>query len=321
MPLKLVIVCHVEPGILQDGKIVYRFDRPEGIVQAIPRILEFADRWEVPMGLALTPQALTLSDSAFDGHEPGVHLHPFDPVLVERVADRLHVRHDCLGQYTPEEQSVLLHEAREVYEEVLGRSPRLFVAGRWSEDAATPGLVSKEGFTHDASVLPGHRTPCADWSRIPRLAQPYHPSAEDRQRRGSEPLLYVPVGRGLWHDYMSPERIRALGRSYFEAALKEAQVGGADVLHFYFHSPLGLDTQSMEAFGDVLAYAHDVIRVTPVLPTALAPSPHFEARPFPPAYLARLDWQLAKSLVGRNGLGRRMMRVQEGTPNREGLPP
>jgi len=328
MSLKLVVVCHVEPGIARDGEIVYGFDRPEGIVGSLPRILELADRSGVPMGFALTPQALTLADADFAGHEAGVHLHPMDPVLGERVGDRVRVRHDCLGRYSPEEQATLVHAAREIFEERMGRAPRLFVAGRWSEDSATAAVLLKEGFTHDASALPGHRSSCADWGRLPRLAQPYHPAAEDRQRRGSQPLLYIPVFQSLWEDYMTPERIRALGSSSFRAALKEAQVGGSDVIHFFFHSPLGLDGEAMGAFADLLAYARDVIGATPALPHSLAPSASFVSRPFPPAYLAGLNWRLVKNLLARTGWARQGMgprtaptSFQEPDPGEGGLPP
>ncbi len=321
MSLKIVIVCHVEPGFVRDGEIVYGFHHTEGIVRALPRILEFADGCGISVGFALTPLALTLCAADFGGHETGVHLHPTDPVLIRRVGGSLQVRHDCLGRYTTSEQTLLVHAAREVYEEVLGRSPRLFVAGRWSEDSATAPLLDREGFTHDASALPGHRSPCADWSRLPRLVQPYHPAVDDRQRSGKAPLLYVPVRRGLWQDYMTPERIRSVGPSYFEAALKEAQVGGADIIQFYFHSPLGLDAEALALFGEVLAYAHDVIGAASVLPTSLVPSARFESRPFPPAYLAKLDWKLAKSLVGRNGLGRRILQTQDAAPDAGGLLP
>ena len=309
MSVKLVVMCHVEPGTLHDGTIAYDFSHTEGIVPALDRIVAFANRFEVPMGFAMTPQALALARVDFSGHEVGVHLHPMDPALAKRVGDRVRLVHDCLGRYSPEDQAVLLHAAKEAFEEAIGRPPRLFVAGRWSEASATSSLLSREGFTHDASALPGLHSPCADWSRLPRLAQPYRPDARDRQRSGSVPLLYIPVSRGLWGDYMTPERLRDLGPSYFKAALKEAQVGGADVIQFFLHSPLGLDPTVLKAFGEVLRFARENLGIPAVLPTELSASPHARARPFPPAYLAWFDWKVAKSFVGRSDLGRRIMEV------------
>jgi hypothetical protein len=232
VPPKIVVLCHVEPGSLRGRTIVPGFDRTQGITQGLPAVLEFADRLRLPLGLAMTPQALELLDTDLAGHEPGLHLHPRDPVLVRRLAGALKTPHDCLGRYSPPDQALLIAAGRRMFEERLGRSPRLFVAGRWSESAATLARLREEGFTHDGSALPGHRSPCADWSRLPRLVQPYAPAAEDPQVRGSERFVYIPVYQGLWGHHLTPETLHDLGTSYFRAALKEAEVGGADVVHF-----------------------------------------------------------------------------------------
>ena len=123
MSVKLVVMCHVEPGTLHDGTIAYDFSHTEGIVPALDRIVAFANRFEVPMGFAMTPQALALARVDFSGHEVGVHLHPMDPALAKRVGDRVRLVHDCLGRYSPEDQAVLLHAAKEAFEEAIGRPP------------------------------------------------------------------------------------------------------------------------------------------------------------------------------------------------------
>ena len=319
MPPKIVILCHVEPGTVRGRTIVPGFARTEGIVRALPKVLEFADREHLPLGLALTPQALALTDVELAGHDTGLHLHPLDPELGRHVQANLHPDRDCLGRYAPEEQALLLEAGRRLFEERIGRSPRLFVAGRWSEDAATAALLRKEGFTHDGSVLPGHRSPCADWSRVPRLAQPYAPAPDDYQSRGPEPYVYLPVYQGLWGHHLTPETLLDLGVSYFKAALHEAKVGEAEVVHIYFHSPLGLDSRAMEAFGEVLAYARDDLRLGFIPPTAVAPSSRPRSRPFPMAYWARMDWTLMKSFAGRGEIGRKLAGVESSPPGWDGV--
>ncbi len=321
MPPKIVLLCHVEPGTVHRHTILPGFTQTEGIVRARPTILEFADRRQLPLGLALTPQALTLVDVDLGGLDAGLHLHPIDPILGERVRGRLVPDRDCLGRYSAEEQAVLIDAGRRVFEERLGRSPRLFVAGRWSEDAATGALLRREGFTHDGSVLPGHRSPCADWSRVPRLAQPYAPAKGDVQSRGSEPYVYLPVYQGLWGHHLTPETLLDLGASYFKAALQEAKVGGADAVHIYFHSPLGLDPRAMEAFGEVLAYAHDVLHLDAVPPTAVTASLRPRSRSFPMAYWARMNWTLVKSFGGRGELGRKLAGVESVSRDWDGVSP
>ncbi len=312
MSVKVVVLCHVEPGMVRDGTIVYDPRRLEGVTSAPERILEFADRLELPMGFALTPQAVAASKLDFDGHDVGVHLHPMDMDLRKRVRDRVRVEHDCLARYAPEDQSLLIHEARLGFEEGFGRSPHLFVAGRWSESSTTAGLLLKEGFTHDGSAIPGHKSPCADWSRLPRLAQPYSPTASDYQARGSEPYLYLPVYQGLWGHHLTPERLLDLGVSYFKAALKEAQIGSSDIVHFYFHSPLGLDARAMHAFAELLEYAHDRLKLSFLRPTAVTASAVARSRSFPPAYWARINTTLLKSFIGRGELGRKIMGTRAG---------
>lgn len=286
--------------------IQYDFDHVAGISKTLPSILEFAERHRIPMGFLLTAITHKLVDLDLDGHDVGIHLHPRDPVLARRLSGSLRLDHDCLARYSVGDQRRLIEAALDAHADGLGRLPKLFVAGRWSEDATTVRLLADAGITHDGSVLPGYRSGCADWSRVPRLAQPYAPDGMDYQRQGSAPLTYLPVYQGLWGHHLTPETIRELGPSYFKAAIREAQIGGADVVHIFFHSPLGLDRRAMDMFGEVIDYAQDMDHVEFVLPTSLAPSKEPRARPFPPAYFAHMDWTLMKSFAGRGELGRRI---------------
>lgn len=303
MSLKIVILCHVEPGIVVDRTIHFGFEKTEGIAKTMPSLVEFADLHGVPMGFVLTAISHDWIDVDLDGHDVGIHLHPRDPVLDRHLGGRVHLDHDCLGRYSEEDQRVFLDAACEIYRDAVGRDPKLFVAGRWSENAATTRLLSEAGFTHDASALPGYHTECADWSGVPRLAQPFAdpgiPAPDARER-----ITFLPVYEGLWGHHLTPETIRDLGVSYFKAALQEAHVGGADVVHLYLHSPLALDPVAMDAFGEVLDYADGLPDTEVVRPTSLAPSVRTRSRPFPPAYLARMDWTFLKSLGGRGMMGR-----------------
>lgn len=312
MSLKIVVLCHVEPGKMVEGTIQYGFEYTQGIAKTMPALLEFADRHGARMGFVLTAISHDLIDVDLDGHDIGVHLHPRDPVLDRHLNGSVHLDHDCLARYSEADQRRFLDAALEIHRGATGHDPKLFVAGRWSEDAATTRLLSQAGFTHDASVLPGHHTACADWSGVPRLAQPFASDARGPARDRGERITFVPVYQGLWGHHLTPETIRDLGASYFKAALQEARIGGADVLHIYFHSPLALDPGTMETFGEVLDHAHDLPNTEIVRPTSLAPSSRPRSRPFPPAYLARMDWTLLKSFGGRGEVGKRL---RAWTPN------
>ncbi len=274
---------------------------------ALPRIVDFADKYRLPMTFAMTPAALRVNETDLSGHEVGVHLHPQDALLQKRLGPKMVLSSDCLAGYPEKDQSTLIETAKEVFEDIEGGSPRTFVAGRWSENNTTMKLLCDAGFRFDGSPLPGHLSDCADWTRIPRLAQPFCPSLEDCQARGSMNFLYIPVYQGLWNHYLTPENIHLLGASYFKAALKEALIGGAEVVHMFFHSPMAIDSFFLSEFTTVVEYAQDDLGVQFVLPSSLRPSDRPLSRPFPPAYLVHMNWRLIKSFVGGSELGRRLI--------------
>ncbi len=129
-------------------------------------------------------------------------------------------------------------------------------------------------------------------------------------------LLYIPVSQGLWNHYLTPEVIHLVGPSYLKAVIREAVVGGAEVVHMFFHSPMALDTSFLSEFGSVVSFAQDEPGVRFALPSGLSASEKRASKPFPPAYLAFMNRRMAKSLLGRGEFGKRLLspRVQDGEP-------
>lgn len=307
--LQVVIFCHVEPGTVRNREIRFHPGRAEGILEAVPRIVKFAEDVDIPLTFAMTPTALSTSETDLDGHEVGMHLHPQDALLRQALRGSVKLTSDCLAQYPPEDQKTLIHAAKTIFEGVEDRSPSTFVAGNWSENTVTLRILTDAGFRFDGSPLPGHRSACASWDRVSRLAFPYNPSLEDYERRGTADYLYIPVSQGFWNHYLTPENIHHLGRSYFKAALKEAKVGGADLVHIYFHSPMAVDPYFLSEFAPVVEFARDELKARFVVSSDLRAGDRASSRPFPPAYFAYLNWRLAKGFVGHGPLGRRLMSV------------
>ena len=305
--MRIVLFCHVEPGTVHDLEIVFHPRHLEGIATALPRVVDFADEFGLKMNFAMTPTALKVNETDLAGHEVGVHLHPRDDQLQQMLGRTITLSSDCLMRYEAEEQGILIEAAREFFEGEEGYRPRTFVSGNWSENGTTLKLLAGSGFTVDGSPLPQHTSECADWGQIPRLAQPYSPSLEDLQAAGSVDYLYLPVSQGLWGHYLTPEVIHLLGASYFKAALTEASVGGADLVHMYFHSPMAMDPFFLAEFQEVVEFAQDELGAESVLATSCQPSKRPASRPFPPVYFARLNWRLAKGFLGRGRLGRRLV--------------
>lgn len=284
---------------MRDRTIVFDRTHVEGISEALPRIAEFADREGVPVALALTPQAARVTEMDLAGFPLGLHLHPQDDALAARLGPSLQLTSDCLAQYAPSDQSRLISAGIDAVADATGRRPDLFVSGNWSENGDTVRILEAGGFRYDGSPLPGHVSPCADWGRLPRLAQPYRPSHDDYQSAGDSRLLYLPVFRGFWGDYLSPENLHYLGVRYFIAALREAAIGGAGIVHIYFHSPMALDPFFLSEFSRVLDDARDRHRARFVRPESVVAATVRSARPFPPAYFAYLDRTMLKSLFVR----------------------
>lgn len=298
-PVQVVLICHVESGFVRDRTIVFDRTHVEGVSEALPRIAEFADREGVPVALALTPQAVQLTKMDLAGFPLGLHLHPQDDALAARLGHSVQLKSDCLAQYASADQTRLVSAGVEAVAEATGRRPDLFVAGNWSENGDTVRIVEAAGFRYDGSPLPGHVSPCADWGRLPRLVGPYRPSHDDYQSAGDSGLLYLPVFQGYWGDYLSPENLHYLGVRYFLAALREAAIGRAGLIHMYFHSPMALDPFFFSEFSRVIDEARDEHRARFVRPESIVVETVRSGRPFPPAYFAYLDRTILKSLFVR----------------------
>ncbi len=305
--MRILIFCHVEPGTVQGRELVFHPRHVEGIAAALPRIVDFADEHALSITFAMTATATRESETDLAGHEVGVHLHPQDAQVQARLDRKIPSTSDCLRTYSEEDQAALINAAKESFEDEEGFSPRTFVAGHWSENTTTLKLLARSGFSFDGSPLPLHTSPCADWGRVPRLAQPYAPGPEDYQAGGSMDYLYLPASLGLWGHYLTPELLHLLGVSYFKAALKEASMGGAEVVQMFFHSPMAIDPFFLSEFSAVVDYAHDELRAESSVPSSCRPGRLSTSRPFPPVYFARLNWRLAKGVMGRGELGRRLM--------------
>jgi hypothetical protein len=297
--VQVLLSCHVESGTVQDRTIAFDRRHGEGVTQTLPRILAFAEETQIPLALNLTPQAFRLADIDLAGFPVGLHLHPQDEVLEAQLGGTVGLDSDCLARYSAADQARLLSAGIEAFADAMGHRPTLFVAGNWSENGDTFRLLQGAGIKYDGSALPGYVSPCADWGRLPRLAQPYRPRPEDYQAAGDSSIICIPVFQGYWGDYLSPENLHDLGVRYFMAALKEAAVGGARVVHIYFHSPMALDPFFLREFRKVLDFARDRIGARVVSPEFITVNGEPTPRPFPPAYLAYLDRPMLKSLFAR----------------------
>jgi hypothetical protein len=126
------------------------------------------------------------------GCELATHLHG---ELAEPGAFEPDVTDAVQRDYPPEVERAKLAWLTGAFRDAFGRAPASFRAGRFGLGPATLGILEDLGYAVDSSV-----TPHVDWSDVsPGLsfvdapAQPYHPDRSHPARRGTSPLLEVPV--------------------------------------------------------------------------------------------------------------------------------
>jgi hypothetical protein len=130
--------------------------------------------------------------ASLDACELGTHLHgelappdDFEPEVTSALQ----------RDYPPDVEDAKLSWLTATFRACFGRAPTSFRAGRFGVGPSTMGILERLGYAVDSSV-----TPFVDWSGVSRglsfagsPAQPYHPDRSDPARRGSSPVLEVPV--------------------------------------------------------------------------------------------------------------------------------
>jgi hypothetical protein len=133
--------------------------------------------------------------------------------------------------------------------------PKVFVAGRWSENNDTIKALVKAGFTHDLSACPHSKSsPASDWSKLPRICMPYHPSSGDYQKKGDLPLLIVPVSQFFPFGNVSPEEVPYVGISSLKACFVEYYKQNLPLFHIYLHSPCMTDLWFCSIMDELLSF-------------------------------------------------------------------
>lgn len=144
-------------------------------------------------------------DVAGGGCELGLHVHP------QSLGDRSRTEH--LGAYGREEQFAILRQARDRWQDALGRAPRAFRPGMFSADDATFGVLADLGFTHGSVSAPQWVAPHwqVDWGRTCPWVHRAH--RDSRLLRGDLDFVEAPATQ-------DPSRIwQAEGRMSLPTAL------------------------------------------------------------------------------------------------------
>ncbi len=137
-------------GNTQDGKfgIERIMDEFEKIGAHILFFLDFAEAWDYGKENIKAVAECILSR----GHDIGVHIHP------DHMADKSKL---FLWEYTNEEQEEIIKRCTDLYEEIVGRKPLSFRAGKYGANRYTLNILNELGYKYDFSEYYGQK-----WCRI-----------------------------------------------------------------------------------------------------------------------------------------------------------
>lgn len=199
-------------------------------------------------------------------HEIGLHIHPgwqeFESEGFRFHVGDLYLKEHCgqsvnstvLRDYPYDEQLDMIKRGKEYIREVSGVEPKSFVAGRWSINNDTVKALIEAGITHECSALAHSKPSHHDWSKLPRICMPYHPSGEDYQEKGNLPLLIVPVSQMLGALIVNPEVVPIVGLRWLKACFTEYYRQNLPLFHICLHSPCMIDPYFLSAMSELLRF-------------------------------------------------------------------
>lgn len=289
--MDVIIVVHTEFGYVSNYGVVPDKRANKGVSQGVPNIIKLADTHNAKITFAVMPEVVKDFPEGI-GHEIGLHVHPgWEEFkrgdLTFQIGDR-YLREHCdqsltstvLMGYPYKEQREMIKTGADYLEAAFGKRPTTFVAGRWSIDNNTVKALVNSGLARDCSA-PAHSKPCHfDWSKLPRICMPYHPSDHDYQEKGSIPLLIVPISQMFHAGNVNPEVVPIFGLSWLQACFSEYYKQNMPLFHICLHSPCMTDPYFLAVMDEFLSFlskhknvnfifASDVHEYSPVKPITM----------------------------------------------------
>ena len=268
--MDIVIVCHTEYGYVDSKKrIIYDKKALHGVDKGVLNLIEIADKYGAKITFAVMPEVVKSFPKDIN-HELGLHIHPGfvqsnsikenrwfvgDSYLKEHCAQS--INSSVLRDYTFNEQYDMIKIAKEYHKDSFGIEPKSFVAGRWSINNDTIKALIKVGITHDCSAITNSKEDHYDWSRLPRICMPYHPSSPDYQMSGDLPILIVPISHIYRNGNANPEGIPNIGLSYLKACFLEYYRQDLPLFHICLHSPCMTDDYFISVTNEFIKFISD----------------------------------------------------------------
>jgi hypothetical protein len=264
--MDVIILCHTEFGFVYDKRIIYEKNATIGVSKGVPNLVQLAKKHNAKLTFAIMPEVTRFFPKDIK-HEIGLHIHPgwvkwnTDEKFQWYVGD-LYLKEHCnlsvnstvLGDYPYKEQLEMIKIGKEYVEDELGSEPESFVAGRWSINNDTVRALIQSGITHECSSLPHSNPGHYDWSKLPRICMPYHPSETDYQQKGNLSLLMVPISKMFRIGVVNPEFAPMVGLPWLKACFLEYYKQDLPLFHICLHSPSMVDNYYISVMDNFLEF-------------------------------------------------------------------
>lgn len=263
--VEVIIVCHTEFGFVHNKNAIFDKNATIGVEEGTKNLIKVADKYGARVTFAVCPEVMKHFPKDVK-HEIGLHVHPG---WVERqrkgfkyyVGDA-YLKEHCkqsinsafLTDYPYEEQVEMIKTGKDYLADVFSIEPKVFVAGRWSENNDTIKALIEAGFTHDCSASPNQKSEHVDWTKLPRICTPYHPSEKDYQKKGNLPLLIVPISQYFPGNNVNPEVAPFVGVQWLKAVFLEYHRQSIPLFHICLHSPCMTDPYFITVMNELLKF-------------------------------------------------------------------
>ncbi len=264
--MDIIIVCHTEFGFVYNKRIIYDKKATDGVEKGVINLTKVADKYGARVTYAIMPEVAKYFPKNIN-HELGLHIHPGWVNLDKFKEDKLNIgdsylKEHCkqsinstiLRDYSYIEQLELIKIGKEYHQENFSIEPKSFVAGRWSINNDTIKALLKVGITHDCSAITSSKSDHYDWSKLPRICMPYHPSSSDYQIKGNLPILIVPISHLFGDGNANPEAASSVGLSYLKACFLEYYKQNLPLFHICLHSPCMTDDYYISVTNELIKF-------------------------------------------------------------------
>jgi len=263
--MDVIVVCHTELEELADRTTMGDEKHPIEVTKAVLNLVKIADGHGARITFAVCPEVAKYLPKDLR-HEIGLHIHPGE---AEWKRDEtgwytgdLYLREHCrqsldssvLSDYPYEEQLYMVEKGKAYLEAEFGVEVKTFVAGRWSLNNDTVKALVRAGISRDCSALAQTKQNYYDWSDLPRICMPYHPSAENYQEAGDLPLLMIPISQMLFAGNVDPEVEPLVGLPWLKACFLEYYWQNLPLFHICLHSACMTNAYYISVMDDFLEF-------------------------------------------------------------------